>query len=477
MNTKFKKIICMSCSLVLGMSLLMGCTKSEETNKADDQKATVEEKKKDSPANEGTADAEENKFAGKVLEFYMFQGGYGTAFEEEMIKRFEEKYDVTVNLTASPKLEEILRPKLIAGRAPDLVMYNWGQHGIVESMFKEEGFYDLTSIFEDKALDQDVKLRDTFLPGFLESSLCSPYEDGKIYLAPSFYSGMGMIYNRTYFAEKGIEPPKTWDDFFALGDFAKAEGRALYTYQGIYPSYNEMLINPAIASAVGLDQFNAYTHYEEGSFKNDTVKQVLSNLQDVANKGYLMDGTVALNHTQAQTDMMMGKSLFVPCGTWIEGEMKDAPREDGFEFAMAAAPTLSDTDDTYAQAFMNMLWVPRAGNNPELAAEFIRNLYTKEAQLIGAEKAKGLFPIKGSLDHCRPVMAESLQGMYEMFANAKPLFVNFKPLPAGSKVNIAQELYENNLTHVMTGEKTVDEWMENVEKAFAEAREDLSNVE
>lgn len=38
-----------------------------------------------------------------------------------------------------------------------------------------------------------------------------------------------------------------------------------------------------------------------------------------------MDGTVALNHTQSQTDMMMNKALFIPNGNWMEGEMADAP--------------------------------------------------------------------------------------------------------------------------------------------------------
>ena len=65
--------------------------------------------------------------------------------------------------------------------------------------------------------------------------------------------------------------------------------------------------------------------------------EVLANIQKIAADGYLMEGTVALNHTQSQTDMMMNKALFIPNGNWMEGEMKDAPRADGFEFGLTTA--------------------------------------------------------------------------------------------------------------------------------------------
>ena len=130
---------------------------------------------------------------------------------------------------------------------------------------------------------------------------------------------MGWVYNNTLFEENGWELPETWDEFFALGDKAKEKGIALFTYAGIHPGYMESLLWPAIASAAGIDTTTDISNYVEGSFSSPEVMEVLANIQKIAADGYLMEGTVALNHTQSQTDMMMNKALFIPNGNCMEG--------------------------------------------------------------------------------------------------------------------------------------------------------------
>ena len=49
-------------------------------------------------------------------------------------------------------------------------------------------------------------------------------------MAPMFYSPTGLFYNASLLKEKGWEVPKTWDEMWALGDKAKAEGISLFTY-------------------------------------------------------------------------------------------------------------------------------------------------------------------------------------------------------------------------------------------------------
>ena len=141
--------------------------------------------------------------------------------------------------------------------------------------------------------------------------------------------------------------PKTWDEFFALGDKVKdIDGRALFTYQGIYPGYMEEMLWPAIANECGEEALTKIANYEEGSFNNEGVLKALSHIKEIADKGYLLEGTVGMNHTESQTEMMLGKAAFITNGTWMENEMQDAPREDGFEFAMAPIPT-ENADDVH----------------------------------------------------------------------------------------------------------------------------------
>ena len=69
--------------------------------------------------------------------------------------------------------------------------------------------------------------------------------------------------------------------------------------------------------------------------------KALSHIKEIADKGYLLEGTVGMNHTESQTEMMLGKAAFITNGTWMENEMQDAPREDGFEFAQKAINNLA----------------------------------------------------------------------------------------------------------------------------------------
>ena len=197
-------------------------------------------------------------------------------------------------------------------------------------------------------------------------------------------------YTTDLFESKGWDVPETWDEFFALGDIAKEEGRALFTYQGIYPGYLELLF-PAIASAAGPEALERIFNYEEGSFNNEEVLKVLDTIARIARDGYLMEGTVALNHTQSQADMMMGKALFITNGTWMENEMADAPREEGFEFALVAPPIFNKGDDRYILASYEQFSIPAHAENIELAKEFIRFLYTDESVKLFGEKVGGVF--------------------------------------------------------------------------------------
>jgi N-acetylglucosamine transport system substrate-binding protein len=428
-----------------------------------------------------TTAAAKKTFKNKNLEFYMFQGGWGKSFEEAVVKNFEKAYGVKVTLVASPRIGDKLRTRMVAGKSPDVILFNWNDStsaGINEALQKERGFMDLTPMLNEKALDSSSKLADQFLPGFLDSIKCSPYQDGKVYLLPLFYSPTGLMSNKTYMDKNGYKAPKTWDEFFKLGDtIKKNDGRALFTYQGIYPGYLEELIWPAIAGAVGAKGVEKIFNYQAGSFKNATVKKVLTNIQNIAKNGYLMEGTVAMNHTQSQSAMMMGKAAFITNGTWMDGEMKDAPREDGFKFQLSAPPALTASDKQYSFTSIETIYIPATAKNPELAKEFLKFLFTKDSQKLAASTVKAVMPIKGSVELNKSTLPETTLGYYSMFdQGVLPLVSTWASLPAGSKINMNDEVFNKPMTKVMNGQMTVDQWMDDVEKAMAQCRADLAKA-
>lgn len=414
------------------------------------------------------------------LNIAIFQGGYGDEYWNLMVEKFEETHEgVKVNMTISPTIGEIIRPQIVAGNAPDFICLNdGGEDGVILSLIKEHALLNLNDVFDGENYAGTGTLRDDITDGILESSKCAPYGDGEIYLAPFNSGPQGLIYNKTYFEENNLEVPTTWDEFFALGDKVKEiDGRALFTYQGIYPGYMEEMLWPAIANECGEEALTKIANYEEGSFNNEGVLKALTRIKEIAENGYLLDGTVGMNHTESQTEMMLGEALFITNGTWMENEMQDAPREEGFEFAMAPIPTENADDVHYVFDSCEQFSIPAAAKNPELAKEFLRFLYSDESVSAFAEASGALYATKTAREVAKDKLSDAIYNMYGIYeeANASSMIMSFSAVPADCKINPKDEIF-NPITSVMNGEMTVEEWAESVEEAFAQVRADMEKA-
>ena len=150
-------------------------------------------------------------------------------------------------------------------------------------------------------------------------------------------------------------------------------------------------------------------------------------MKEIADKGYLLEGTVGMNHTESQTEMMLGKAAFITNGTWTENEMQDAPREDGFEFAMAPIPTESADDVHYVFDSCEQFSIPAAAKNPELAKEFLRFLYSDESVSAFAEASGALYATKSAREVAKDKLSTAIYNMYGIYeeANASSLIMSF----------------------------------------------------
>jgi N-acetylglucosamine transport system substrate-binding protein len=470
--------------LILAMVLsLAGCSKkSADTvdTAATDAAASDDADATDSEAVVTEAADTETDQSGEVVEqelnIAIFQGGYGDGYWNAVVDLFEQTHEgVTVNMTISPTIGDIIRPQITAGNAPDFISDNDNaQDGLIASMIQENALLDITDVFDGQNYAGTGTLKDDIKDGLLETSKCAPYGDDKIYLAPFNTGPSGLIYNKAFFDANSLKVPATWDEFFALGDQVKGiDGRALFTYQGIYPGYLEEILYPAIASACGMDALQSIFKYEEGSFNNDAVMGVLNTIAKIGSDGYLLEGTVGMNHTESQSEMLLGKSIFITNGTWMVSEMADAPTEDGFVYAMAATPAQTAGGTQYVLDSIEQFSIPKDAKNPELAKEFLRFLYSDESVKLFAENSGSVYATKTGREVSKDFLSEATYNMYGIYdqANVKSITLNFDPLPENCKVAVSDEIF-NPITSVMNGEMTVAEWAQSVEDAFAQIRAD-----
>lgn len=397
----------------------------------------------------------------KTLKLAALESGYGKEMWPELIKAYEEANpNVKVELQSSKELEDELSPKMKAGDFPDVVMLALGRKkALPETLIKEKALADISDLFDMKVYGEDKKVSEKLLNGVLGSTVTDPYRDGKHYLAPMFYAPTGLFYNQGLFEQKGWEVPKDMPAMKELAEKAKAEGISLFTYPTT--GYLDSFFPALLANAGGVDLFNKAMSYEKGIFASEGATKAFNTLGELVKN--VEPSTVANANPQSFTKnqqlLLDNKALFMPNGTWVVGEMKDAPRADGFKWAMNAAPAIEKGGKRFVYSFFEHIWVPEAATNKKEAKEFLSFLYSDKAAAIFA-KHNAAQPIQGVTSK----LPAELQSLYKVVDEVDGVingnFIATKPVEG---VNMKETLY-GQIDSVASGQKSVADWQKSVEE-------------
>ena len=397
----------------------------------------------------------------KTLKLAALESGYGKEMWPELIKAYEEANpNVKVELQSSKEIEDELSPKMKAGDFPDVVMLALGRKkALPETLIKEKALADISDLFDMKVYGEDKKVSEKLLNGVLGSTVTDPYRDGKHYLAPMFYAPTGLFYNQGLFEQKGWEVPKDMPAMKELAEKAKAEGISLFTYPTT--GYLDSFFPALLANAGGVDLFNKAMSYEKGIFASEGATKAFNALGELVKN--VEPSTVANANPQSFTKnqqlLLDNKALFMPNGTWVVGEMKDAPRADGFKWAMNAAPAIEKGGKRFVYSFFEHIWVPEAATNKKEAKEFLSFLYSDKAAAIFA-KHNAAQPIQGVTSK----LPAELQSLYKVVDEVDGVingnFIATKPVEG---VNMKETLY-GQIDSVASGQKSVADWQKSVEE-------------
>jgi len=297
---------------------------------------------------------------------------YGSEGWREVAEAFTAQTGIKVELTTDKNLEDLIGPAMQGGEFPDVIHLATGRPaGLTEQFIKDNNIADLTDVLSMIVPGESAKVSDKIAGGFTDTSLTNPYGDGKTYLAPMFYSPCGLFYNAGLFEEKGWEVPTTWDEMWALGETAKAEGISLFTYPTA--GYFDAFLYSLMYSVGGAEFFDAATHYEAGIWDTEEAKQIFDIIGKLAAYTNPITPAQANNQdfTQNQQLVLDNKALFMPNGTWIVGEMAEAPRAEGFKWGMTALPAISEGEAGYSYSWFEQAWIPAGAENVDAAKQFI----------------------------------------------------------------------------------------------------------
>ena len=388
---------------------------------------------------------------------------------QEVCDAFTAQTGIAVELTVERNLEDVIGASMQGGDYPDVIHLATGREaGLTEQFINDKLIADITDVLDMTVPGEETTVGDKIIEGFTDTSATNPYGDGKTYLAPMFYSPCGLFYNAGLFEEKGWTVPTTWDEMWELGDKALEEGIYLFTYPtaGYFDAFLYALMNVV----GGSDFFNAATSFEEGIWETpeaDALFEILDKLAD-----YTHPSTPAQandqDFTMNQQLVLDNQALFMPNGTWIVGEMAEAPRAEGFQWGMTALPALEDGGMGYSYTFLEQAWIPAGAANIDAAKQFIAFLYSDTAADIFA-KGGAVQPIRG--------MTDQLEGDNKLFYSiydsgagaAMGSFAAYSPIPGIDNTSVFFE----PINSLVGGTLTIDQWKANIISATDQMRANL----
>lgn len=410
--------------------------------------------------NGSTGDAKSGEV--RTLKFAALETAYGKEVWQLVAAAFEQSVSgVKVEMTIEKNIEDVIGPTMKSGDFPDVIHLAVGQpKGLTETFVKDKNMTDLTDVLSMKVPGEEVTVSEKIIPGFTETTITNPYNDGKTYLMPMFYSPTGLFYNEGLLEQKGWEVPTTWDEMWALGDKAKAEGIALFAYPttGYFDSFFYSMLN----AVGGPEFFTKAMSYSEGIWQSAEATQaldIITKLASYTEKTVPANGNKD-NFTKNQQLILDNKAIFMPNGTWVVNEMANAPRAEGFKWGFTALPAVADGGDRYSYTFFEQIWSPAKAKNPDLAKQFIAYLYSDEAAKIFAN-AGAIQPIAG--------MSDKLEGVNKLFYSiydngAKAAMGAFATTVPVEGVNMADTVF-GSIDSIVTGAKTQQEWVDAITKA------------
>lgn len=402
----------------------------------------------------GSSDTAE-KDEKRVVKFDAFSGGNGEEVFTKLAKEFEkENPEIDIQLRFEKELADVLNKENAKGDYSDIVYHNLGQpSGYTETQLNTGEVMDISDVFEN--------VKDQMDPSFASNSITEYFGDGKKYLAPIMYTPAGFYYNTELIGEgKKYALPETWDDMWALGEKAKADGISLVTYS--VKGYFDTTLQGMLDQVGGQEFFTKAMKYGEGTWDSDTGKKILDTLGKLVSKdnGYLFPDTVANANAKDgfkvnQQAVIDGKALFMPNGSWIVGEMEKTTPED-FHWGLMALPAFEKGGERVATAYTEQAWIPKQAKNPDDAKKFLEYIYSDAGSEIMLE-FDCVVPVKG--------ITEKLEGynqeFYSVYDNDKvrASMGAFAPFDTASipDVQLKPSLF-GPIDEIATGTATVDDW-------------------
>ena len=260
---------------------------------------------------------------------------------------------------------------------------------------------NLTDMYNTKVPGENVTLKEKTADYLLdlyaveEENAEGEWEDN-YYMFSWANSLMGIVYNKTMFAEKTVSVPRTTEEFYDVCDVLKQDVAPIIGSFAV--SYTGAVATTWWAQYEGQAEYMRY--WEPTSLNDyDTISQKGKLYQvQIQNQIYkpsynrLHEDTIDSNYTESQAKFITREAAMLFCGDWFENEMKsliEQNKKQGIndEYGMMKTPLNSavveklsfwDSTKDYSTVFQ----AARGDNPDETQLQILKEADAKLTQII-----------------------------------------------------------------------------------------------
>lgn len=317
-----------------------------------------------------TVSAEGSKdFAGEELSI-LVSAGWMQDYYDETIKRFEDTYDVTVDLQTIPpdQYSDLLQSKLATDSCTDIFWIQSNEFAIKSVIVEPEKY----------CLDFTGAEWESVMP---ERRLPSCKYNGKLYGLQLWHNSPEflMIYNKTLFEENGWEVPATYEELKALCAEISEAGITPWFMPGA-DGWQHQLSFFQIGGVYEEAQPGLYEALNNNTATfadNEKMLEVLNQFKELSDLGYFGEDWIGLDSTNEYNEFVdRNYAMTVQSASFIKQFKDGGDTED--EFGMFIEPLGDNTWFASNPAGPTMFGY--AGTeHPELVKEFFNFVTTTES--------------------------------------------------------------------------------------------------
>ncbi|MEH7379011.1 ABC transporter substrate-binding protein [Bacillus sp. JJ1533] len=314
---------------------------------------------------------------------------------------------------------------------PDLL--RWHDAGYLDSlssMYEENGWLDVIP-------EELVKMNTV---------------DGEIYGLPlNIHRNNVIWYNKKVFEENGLEPPTTFEEFFAVAETLKGNGVTPFALGDKNPRWATLVFETILLDKLGADgTVELWTG--EVDFDTPEVREAVETFEKMLS--YTNENHSALDWQDAAELVASGKAAMQIMGDWSSGFYETKDMEPNVDYGWVQTPS----KEKIFSIVNDSMGMPKDIDNPEEARKFVEYLGSTEA-MKNFNIKKGSIPARTDVDMTE--FGEYSQAAAKDFKEAK-IYVG---IAAGSATPAGHIAKVDEAVNIFVTQKDVDSFIDSLNQA------------